>query len=136
MKRLVLAIGLTLFANNGFAQEFRAATPVVVLMPHVLNNIEMLEITDAQKGAMRELAQIMSREREDVDSLALELRAELSEITKQYRPDIKQQQKIKQMMLDAEQRRVEMSLECSGKMRQILSEEQWELLIELAEEAY
>lgn len=136
MKKILFAFGLAFFTSQGFAQEFRAATPLIVLMPHVLNNIEMLEISDQQKGEMRELAQIMSREREDVDSVALELRAELSEITKQYRPDIKQQQKIKQMMLEAEQRRVEMSLECSGKMRQILSEEQWELLIELAEEAY
>lgn len=126
-----------LLSSQAYAErDFKAATPVVVFMPHVLNNVDMLEISDQQKHKIRSLAQTMTREREDNDTLSVELRRELFEITSAYRPDAESQLKVKHLLSKTEQRRVEMSLECSDQLRQILTEEQWLLMLELASDTY
>lgn len=129
---LLAAISVPSYASG----NFKAATPVVILMPHALNNVDMLEISDQQKHQLRSIAQQMNREREDNDTLSVELRRELSELTKMYRPDAKLQQEVRSLLAKTEQRRVEMSVECADQLRQILTEEQWSLLLELAADAH
>lgn len=135
--KLYILAFMLLIAGQAYAErEIKAATPVVVLMPHVLNNIDMLEITDQQKHKIRSIAQSMTREREDNDTLSVELRRELAELTQAYRPDVEAQAEVKALLFKTEQRRVEMSLECADQLRQILTKEQWRFMLELAADTY
>lgn len=137
MKYIILS--LTLFSASlvhAAERHFSLATPVVVLMPHVLNNIELLEVTPEQRHEIRVMANKMTREREDNESLTLELRKELWELTTAYRPDPKEQAKLIELISKAEKRRVEMSIECAGNLSKILNKDQWQLLNELASDRH
>jgi Spy/CpxP family protein refolding chaperone len=135
-KLLLSALMLVVAGQVHANREIKAATPVVVLMPHVLNNVDLLEITPDQKHRLRTVAQKMNREREDNDTLSVELRRELAELTQSYRPDAKAQADVMALLAKTEQRRVEMSLECADQLREILTEDQWKFMLELAADTY
>lgn len=134
-------ISLGLLASTTSVQafserSFAAATPIVILMPHVLPNAELLELKSEQLNRLRLVASDMSGERENVDMTILELRKELAELTSEYDLDKTNQQKAKEELFQLEQRRVEMSIECSDLLREILTESQWELMLELASDMH
>lgn len=130
-----ISLGVLAGANSAQAldeRKFIAATPIVILMPHVLPNAEFLELKPEQLNRLRLVASDMSGEREEVDMTILELRKELAEITAEYDLDKEAQHKAKLELFQLEQRRVEMSIECSNILREILTEKQWEQMLELA----
>lgn len=139
LKRIVIPGFLSTLMVLSFSvqaeRKFVAATPVVILMPHVLANMEMLEITPGQRHEIRLIANQMITEREDNDSLGLELRRELSELIARYDADINKQYELMALVAKTEKRRVEMSIECADGLRKILNKEQWTLLFELVDDA-
>lgn len=132
LKFFVVAISLVWWLPVQADRAFSLATPVVVLMPHVMPNAMMLEITPEQAMQIRQVASTMTMEREDNESMTLELRRELWELTSSYKTDISAQNELVELIAQAEKRRVEMSLECAQQLREILHQDQWELLVELA----
>lgn len=128
----VLSLGLAT-SNAALAERnFNLATPVVVLMPHVMPNALLLEITPEQAPSIRQIANVMTAERESNEIMTRELRKELWELTSRYEADPAAQTELITLIAEAEQRRVEMSVECAAQLREILTEDQWELLTDLA----
>lgn len=136
MKRYLVAsamAGLLAVSSLSVAERsFNLATPVVILMPHVLPNAELLELTPMQRQQAMQIANQMNVEREANDLMARDLRRELWEETSRYQVDLEAQTELLELIAQTEKRRVEMSIECSTQLRNILTEEQWELLVELA----
>lgn len=135
LKRIVILALMVLSFSVQAERKFVAATPVVILMPHVLANMEMLEITPSQRHEIRLIANQMITEREDNDSVGLELRRELSELVARYDADINKQYELMELVAKTEKRRVEMSIECADSLRKILNKDQWALLFELVDDA-
>jgi Spy/CpxP family protein refolding chaperone len=138
MKKMTLklsVLGLAVALSAGAAQaerNFNLATPVVVLMPHVMPNAMLLEITPEQAPSIRQIANVMTAERESNEIMTQELRRELWELTSGYQPDPKAQIELINLISEAERRRIEMSVECAAQLREVLSPDQWDLLIDLA----
>lgn len=134
MKRTIL-VAISLMLSVGMAQAertFNLATPVVVLMPHVMPNAMLLEITPEQAPKVRQIANVMTAERESNEIMTQELRLELWELTSSFNPSPSEQLELVNLIAEAERRRVEMSIECAAQLREVLTEDQWTLLIDLA----
>lgn len=127
-----LSAGLLVSTNSFAERSFNLATPVVVLMPHVMPNAMLLEITPEQAPHIRQIANVMTAERESNEIMTRELRKELWELTSRYEVDPAAQKELIKLIAEAEKRRVEMSIECAAQLREILNPEQWDLLVELA----
>lgn len=130
------SLGLSGVAVSPYAlaeRSFVLATPVVVLMPHVMPNADLLELTPEQRQEARFIANQMNHEREDNEILTRSLRREMWELlSSPQAPDTNELQKLVTLISEAEQARVAMSVECATRLRAILTADQWELLVDLA----
>lgn len=114
-------------------RSFSLATPVVILMPYVLPNAELLEITPEQAQKIRLISSKVNPEREDNELFSKELRKELWELlSSSKQPDQADLEELIELISKAEQRRVAMSVECATQLRAILTPSQWQLLVGLA----
>lgn len=114
-------------------RSFSLATPVVILMPYVLPNAELLEITPEQAQQIRQISSKVNPEREGNELYSKELRKELWELLSSSKePEQADLQELIQLISKSEQRRVAMSVECATQLRAILTPSQWELLVGLA----
>ncbi|SFR52058.1 hypothetical protein [Thiomicrospira sp. ALE5] len=135
---VVTALSLGLAATSVSTQvlaerNFVLATPVVVLMPHVMPNADLLELTPEQRQEARLIANQMNHEREDNEILTRSLRREMWELlSSSQAPDPDELQKLVKLISEAEQARVAMSVECATRLRAVLDNDQWELLVDLA----
>ncbi len=111
-----------------------AATPVVVLMPIVLNNPDFFEFTDKQKKQIAIVAQNTNQTREDLDQSILDLRNELREEVVKYQTDKKLITYLTKEIQKQENRRLLLSVECADGLRKVMTAEQWKTLIELMQE--
>lgn len=132
--KLWVLVMLSLWALSAQAERsFNLATPVVILMPYVMPNAELLEITPDQAQKIRQISSKVNPEREDNELFSKELRKELWELlSSSTEPDQAELQELIQLISKAEQRRVAMSVECATQLRAILTPSQWELLVGLA----
>lgn len=129
---VIALLGVFVMSYAKAERAFVLATPVVILMPYVLPNAELLELTPEQRRQAMLIANQMNSEREANDLMAKDLRKELWELTSTYRPEAKAQQELIALIAKTETRRIEMSIECANQLRQILNDEQWALLVDLA----
>ncbi|AHF00920.1 hypothetical protein THIAE_03220 [Thiomicrospira aerophila AL3] len=135
---VVTALSLGLAATSVSTQvlaerNFVLATPVVVLMPHVMPNADLLELTPEQRQEARLIANQMNHEREDNEILTRSLRREMWELlSSSQAPDPDELQKLVKLISETEQARVAMSVECATRLRAVLNADQWDLLVELA----
>lgn len=114
-------------------RSFSLATPVVILMPYVLPNAELLEITPEQAQKIRLISAKVNPEREDNELFSKELRKELWELlSSSKQPHQADLEELIELISKAEQRRVAMSVECATQLRAILTPSQWQLLVGLA----
>lgn len=131
-----LSLGLSGAALSPYAlaeRNFVLATPVVVLMPHVMPNADLLELTPEQRQEARLIANQMNHEREDNEILTRSLRREMWELlSSSQAPDPDELQKLVKLISEAEQARVAMSVECATRLQAVLNADQWDLLVELA----
>jgi hypothetical protein len=132
VKRIFISLLLTLSMPAMAAQQpIVAATPVVVLMPTLLNNPDFFDFTAEQKRQISRIAQETNHIREALDQSIVDLRVELREELMKHRGNT---QLIKQLIQDVnaqEAKRLSLSITCANGLRQILSATQWNALIEL-----
>lgn len=110
-----------------------AATPVVTYMPIVLDNPDFFEFTAEQKQQVNELVAKVSGQREPLDQSVVDLRNELRVELGKANDD---KQLIAQLVNEIkinEAKRLDLSITCTEELRHILTDEQWETLIELTE---
>lgn len=132
--KLMFLVMLSVWSLSAQAERsFNLATPVVILMPYVMPNAELLEITPDQAQQIRQISSKVNPEREDNELFSKELRKELWELlSSSIEPDQAELQELVQLISKAEQRRVAMSVECATQLRAILTPSQWQLLVGLA----
>ncbi|WP_029935307.1 hypothetical protein [Thiomicrospira pelophila] len=132
--KFVVLVMLSVWSLSAQAdRSFNLATPVVILMPYVLPNAELLEITPDQAQKVREISSNVNPEREDNELYSKELRKELWELLSSSKePEQDDLKELIQLISKAEQRRVAMSVECATQLRAILTPSQWDLLVGLA----
>lgn len=132
--KLMVLVMLSVWSLSAQAERsFNLATPVVILMPYVMPNAELLEITPDQAQQIRQISSRVNPEREDNELFSKELRKELWELlSSSIEPDQAELQELVQLISKAEERRVAMSVECATQLRAILTPSQWQLLVGLA----
>jgi len=102
-------------------------------MPHVLPNADLLDLTPEQRQEARLIANQMNHEREDNEILTRALRTELWELLSgSNSPQPEESQKLIQLISEAEQERLAMSVRCVTQLRAALTPDQWTLLVDLA----
>jgi len=135
MKKLVslmsVLIALSATTSEAKPQPIVAATPVVVLMPIVLNNPDFFDFTDTQKKKIALVAQNTNQVREDLDQSILDMRNELREELSKYKIDQKLVDYLTKEIQQKESRRLQLSIECADGLRKAMSSDQWKTLIEL-----
>jgi hypothetical protein len=124
-------IALSATATEAKPQPIVAATPVVILMPIVLNNPDFFEFTNAQKKKIALVAQNTNQVREDLDQSILDMRNELREELSKYAPSKKLVSYLTKETQTQENRRLQLSIDCADGLRKVMTAEQWKTLIEL-----
>ena len=126
-----LSVGIYSSLSEAQPQPIVAATPVVILMPIVLNNPDFFEFSDDQKKKIALVAQNTNQVREDLDQSILDMRNELREEASKYQPDTKLVTYLVKEIQSAENRRLQLSIDCANGLRKAMTAEQWKTLIEL-----
>lgn len=131
---LLLSLLLSINVAQAKQPKIVAATPVVVLMPIVLNNPDFFEFTEKQKKQIAMIAQNTNQTREDLDQSILDLRNELREEIVKYQSDKKLITYLTKEIQKQENHRLLLSVECADGLRKVMTAEQWKTLIELTQE--
>lgn len=124
-------IGLYAVSAEAVPQPIVSATPVVILMPIVLNNPDFFDFTSEQKQKIALIAQKTNQVREDLDQSILDMRNELREEVSKYQPDAKLVAYLVKEVQTAENRRLQLSIDCADGLRTVMNAQQWKTLIEL-----
>lgn len=134
MKNIFVCIMLG-FLMPGFAaqQTIVAATPVVALMPVLLNNPDFFDFTAEQKKQIAQIGQETNQLREGLDQSIVDARVELREALMRYTTNKKLVQQLMQEVNTQEAQRLSLSIKCANGLRKVLSAEQWKILIELTQ---
>jgi hypothetical protein len=128
---LAILLALSLTSAQAKPQPIVAATPVVILMPIVLNNPDFFELTDVQKKKIALVAQNTNQVREELDQSILDMRNELREELSKYIPSKKLVSYLTKEVQAQENRRLQLSVDCADGLRNAMTAEQWKTLIEL-----
>jgi hypothetical protein len=128
---LAILLALSLTSAQAKPQPIVAATPVVILMPIVLNNPDFFELTDVQKKKIALVAQNTNQVREELDQSILDMRNELREELSKYIPSKKLVSYLTKEVQAQENRRLQLSVDCADRLRNAMTAEQWKTLIEL-----
>ncbi len=128
---LAILLALSLTSAQAKPQPIVAATPVVILMPIVLNNPDFFELTDVQKKKIALVAQNTNQVREELDQSILDMRNELREELSKYTPSKKLVSYLTKEVQAQENHRLQLSVDCADGLRNAMTAEQWKTLIEL-----
>jgi hypothetical protein len=134
LKVVVICAALFATVTTAQAQPMVAATPVIILMPTVLNNPDFFEFSDAQKKKVALVAQNTNQVREALDQSILDARVELREELMKYKPDQRLVKFLNKEIRKQETQRLRLSIDCANGLRQVMSAEQWKMLIELVQQ--
>jgi hypothetical protein len=135
LSTVTLSLLLLLGASSAEAKppQMVSATPVIILMPIVLNNPDFFDFSNEQKKHIAQIANQTNQVREELDQAILDMRHELREELSKYHPDTKIIDYLSKEIPLQESRRLQLSLDCANGLRQIMKAEQWKTLIELME---
>lgn len=135
MKRWVyVSVCVAIFLSVVQAKQppIMTATPVVVYMPALLDNPDFFSLSDQQRKAVMQVAQASSASREALDQTILDLRKELRDEQEKFVPDAKLVAYLLKEIAQQEAKRLQQSIDCANGLKGILTSQQWNTLIELA----
>lgn len=114
------------------ADEFRPPSPIVKLMPVLLDNLSLLELTAKQTQQARVLAQQNFQALAYLNAQYQDMKAELKELLLSPELTSEQTDRLSQSISQLEQKRLKLTIDCAEGLKQILTPDQFKELVDIA----
>ena len=128
---LLLAAAPALEAQQGQMRSHELSAPIVMFTPVVKKNADALGLTEAQRADLQNWISTMPAKRKAVETEALEARAALRTAIRDGAP-VEERQKLAETVGAYETKLVMMRSNCADHWREVLTEEQFAKLLEIA----
>ena len=128
---LLLAAAPALEAQQGQMRSHELSAPIVMFTPVVKKNADALGLTEAQRADLQNWISTMPAKRKAVETEALEARAALRTAIRDGAP-VEDRQKLAETVGAYETKLVMMRSNCADHWREVLTEEQFAMVLELA----
>ncbi|MDG6778517.1 hypothetical protein QCB44_07360 [Thiomicrorhabdus sp. zzn3] len=122
---------LLMLTANSHAQDFKPSSPVTALMPIVMDNLELLQLTPEQLDQVRAIARSNFAEVEFINAKYHDIKSELKENTLDGAGDKNHSLQLIQELSELDKKRMALTIECVFGLKQILTEEQYQEVISL-----
>lgn len=137
MKKILLntlAI-ITFFTSNpAFAEDFKPSGNIVTLMPIVIENLDTLEIIQKELDELRKISRENFAKVEEINALYHDIKTELKEELLYFdNKDNKHSQELVNKLSELDKKRMMLTLDCTLRLKSILSEDKFNEVIELLE---
>ncbi|BBP46407.1 hypothetical protein THMIRHAS_17800 [Thiosulfatimonas sediminis] len=126
---VVLFLSLTFSAQ---AKDFTPADPVVKLMPVLMDNLNLFELTPEQMQQVRSISRKSFADLEYLNAEYHLVKTELRDLLFDPKPHPAAEQKLIESLAKMEAKRLVLTVDCAEGLKAILSPEQFAELIELA----
>ena len=136
MKPLLLSLFLaSSFAlpSHAYAEDFKPSSNVVTLMPLLLDNLELLQVTQEQLSKVRMVSRKSFSEVEYINAQYNNLKNELKDELLDFNVDAAHSLKLALELAELDQKRMQLTIECANDLKKVLNKEQYEELISLLE---
>lgn len=135
MKKLCV-IGLFALASLNsplsWASDFKPSSNIVTLMPIVMDNLDTLELTTDELDQIRAVSRKSFSMVEQINAEYHEIKSELKEeLLDIHNQDNVHSQKLVEELVALDKKRMELTLECTLALKQILPQNKFEEVISL-----
>lgn len=122
-------LAFALLSTPSFAEDFKLSSPITILMPIVLENLDTLELSAKQLDQVRDISRKNFSQVEYLNALYHELKTQVREDTldPEGKKDIVLQNVAKLAKLD--EQRMLLTVDCAFELKQVLSAKQYQELI-------
>jgi len=124
------SLALPIHAN---AEDFKPSSNVVTLMPLLLDNLELLNVTPQQLSEIRQISRKNFAEVEYINAQYHNLKSELKDELLDFNVDAEHSLKLAQELAQLEQKRFQLTINCANGLKKLLNQTQYEELIGLLE---
>ncbi len=124
---LIGFIGFLPFSSQ--AADFKPSSAVTALMPIVMDNLDTLNLSQAQLDQVREVARKNFAQLEFLNAQYHELKTELKEETLDVAGDIQKSRKLIEELGELDKQKMNFTIECVFALKRILTAEQYEEVI-------
>lgn len=112
--------------------DFKPASPVVKLMPILMDNLGLLNLSSEQLAKVRKISRKSFADLEYLNAEYHVAKSELREVLLDFNGTSAQADKLIQQLAEMEKKRLILTSECAMGLKQILTAEQHQELIEIA----
>lgn len=137
MKKILLKSLLIMsfsFPALSYAEDFKPSSNIVTLMPIVIENLDTLEISQKELNELRQISKDNFAKVEEINALYHDIKSELKEeLLDSNNKDNNHSKALVQKLVDLEQQRMLLTLDCTLRLKQILPAEKYDEVIELLE---
>lgn len=128
------ALVLLLSTNLATAEDFKPSSNIVTLMPIVIENLDTLEISQQELNELRKISRENFAKVEEINALYHDIKTELKEeLLDLNNQDNKHSKELVTQLVELEQKRMMLTLNCTQRLKQILPASKYEEVIELLE---
>lgn len=128
------ALVLLLSTNLATAEDFKPSSNIVTLMPIVIENLDTLEISQQELNELRKISRENFAKVEEINALYHDIKTELKEeLLDLNNQDNKHSKELVAQLVELEQKRMMLTLNCTQRLKQILPAAKYEEVIELLE---
>ena len=137
MKKLLIKsflIGLGFFPMLSHASDFKPSSNIVTLMPVVIDNLDILEISQQELNELRNISKDSFAKVEEINALYNDIKTELKEeLLDVNNTTNEHSKKLVKQLVELDQKRMILTLDCTQRLKQILSPEKYNEVVELLE---
>ena len=136
MKNLIIRFfiaGFLALPVQVFAEDFKPSSNIVTLMPLVIDNLDLLNVTAEQRNAFRTIARKNFKEVEYINAQYNNLKNELKEELLDYKANETHSLTLLKELAMLDQKRMLLTINCANGLKKVLSQAQYEELISLLE---
>ena len=136
MKNLIIRFfiaGFLALPVQVFAEDFKPSSNIVTLMPLVIDNLDLLNVTAEQRNAFRTIARKNFKEVEYINAQYNNLKNELKEELLDYKANETHSLTLLKELTMLDQKRMLLTINCANGLKKVLSQAQYEELISLLE---
>ncbi len=124
---LISLSGLMPFASQ--AEDFKPSSAVTALMPIVMDNLDTLNLSQAQLDKVRVVSRGSFSKIEFINAQYHELKTQLKEETLDVSGDIQTSRELIEELVELDKQRMSLTIECVFSLKEILTAEQYEEVV-------
>lgn len=132
MKKMVWIWVCWFWSFTIYAADFKPASPVVTLMPVVMDNLDLLKLSSQQLDKVRQISRKSFQELEYLNARYHTIKMELRELLESPVDNKSQTTRLADELAGLERKRLMLTIECAEGLKRIFTPSQYQELIALA----